>query len=135
MKKLKAFLFSDHRAPVSLGLEAQVLAATGVLHPTVAWIPSEACGYPERFSQQALGHASKAVHRAYAKHVQVTLPSREGLEQACIEQKIIPIRRLKGNGVEMSRVNIRRRPDQIRGDMIAMQWTKHAAPRSLRQAA
>ena len=25
-------------------------------------------GYPERFAQQALGHNSKAVHRAYAKN-------------------------------------------------------------------
>ncbi len=40
MKNLKAFLFSDHRAPASLPLDAQMLAATGVLDPTVAWIPS-----------------------------------------------------------------------------------------------
>jgi len=26
------------------------------------------CGYPERFAQQVLGHNSKAVHHAYAKH-------------------------------------------------------------------
>jgi dipeptidase E len=46
MKKLKAFLFSDHRAPASLPLDAQALAATGVLDPTVAWIPSG--GSPEK---------------------------------------------------------------------------------------
>jgi len=33
------------------------------------------CGLPERFAQQALGHNSKAVHRAYAKHAEVTVPS------------------------------------------------------------
>ena len=33
------------------------------------------CGYPERFAQQALGHNSKAVHHAYAKHAEVTVPS------------------------------------------------------------
>jgi hypothetical protein len=33
------------------------------------------CGFPERFAQQALGHNSKAVHRASAKHVEVTVPS------------------------------------------------------------
>jgi len=33
------------------------------------------CGFPERFAQQALGHNSKAVHRAYAKHAEVTVPS------------------------------------------------------------
>jgi len=33
------------------------------------------CGFPERFAQQALGHNSRAVHRAYAKHAEVTAPS------------------------------------------------------------
>jgi len=33
------------------------------------------CGFPERFAQQALAHNSKAVHRAYAKHAEVTVPS------------------------------------------------------------
>ena len=33
------------------------------------------CGFPERFAQQALGHNSKAVHRAYAIHAEVTVPS------------------------------------------------------------
>ena len=32
------------------------------------------CGYPERFAQQALGHNSKAVHHAYSKHAEVTVP-------------------------------------------------------------
>ncbi len=31
-------------------------------------------GYPERFAQEALGHNSKAVHRAYARKAQVELP-------------------------------------------------------------
>ncbi len=37
-------------------------------------------GYPERFAMQALGHSSKAVHRAYAKRAQVTLPPLETYE-------------------------------------------------------
>ena len=32
------------------------------------------CGYPERFAQEALGHNSKAVHRAYARKAQVVVP-------------------------------------------------------------
>jgi|SRR5688572_11756507 len=36
---------------------------------------------PERFAQEALGHASKAVHRAYAKRAEVTLPSLETVPQ------------------------------------------------------
>lgn len=31
-------------------------------------------GYPEWFAQEALGHNSKAVHRAYARKAQVELP-------------------------------------------------------------
>jgi hypothetical protein len=30
---------------------------------------------PKHFAQQALGHNSKAIHRAYAKHAEVTVPS------------------------------------------------------------
>ena len=45
-------------------------------------------GYPERFAQLALGHNSKAVHRAYAKNAQVTLPPLE--EYECEhEQKVV----------------------------------------------
>jgi integrase len=39
-------------------------------------------GYPERFAQEALGHNSKAVHRAYAKKALVKIPSLEEYEQA-----------------------------------------------------
>jgi integrase len=38
-------------------------------------------GYPERFAMQALGHTSKAVHRAYAKKAQVVLPPLEDYEK------------------------------------------------------
>jgi len=38
------------------------------------------CGYPERFAQQALGHNSKAVHHAYSKHAEVTVPSLDDWE-------------------------------------------------------
>ena len=39
------------------------------------------CGYPERFAQQALGHNSKAVHRAYAKRAKVIIPSLDDWEK------------------------------------------------------
>jgi len=38
-------------------------------------------GYPERFAMQALGHTSKAVHRAYAKKAQVVMPPLENYEK------------------------------------------------------
>jgi integrase len=56
-----------------------------------AWAErAKTCGYPERFAQQALGHNSKAVHRAYAKNAQVTLPPLEQYEQE-FERKIVPL--------------------------------------------
>lgn len=38
-------------------------------------------GYPERFAQEALGHNSKAIHRAYAKRALTKIPSLEDYEQ------------------------------------------------------
>jgi integrase len=47
-----------------------------------AWAErAKEAGYPERFAMQALGHSSKAVHRAYAKQVQFTLPPLEDYER------------------------------------------------------
>jgi hypothetical protein len=37
-------------------------------------------GMPERFAQAALGHNSKAVHRAYAKLALVRIPTLEEYE-------------------------------------------------------
>jgi hypothetical protein len=36
---------------------------------------------PERYAQEALGHNSKAVHRAYAKNALMKIPSLEEYEQ------------------------------------------------------
>ena len=48
-------------------------------------------GYPERFAQAALGHNSKAVHRAYAKHAKVVLPSLGSFEKNMPQGKILPL--------------------------------------------
>jgi integrase len=50
-----------------------------------AWAEhAKLCGYPERFAQEALGHNSKAVHRAYAKRALIKLPSLEDYEQQTV---------------------------------------------------
>ena len=47
-----------------------------------AWAErARSCGYPERFAQEALGHNSKAVHRAYARKAQVVIPTLEEFEK------------------------------------------------------
>jgi len=57
-----------------------------------AWAQrAKVCGYPERFAQEALGHNSKAVHRAYARGAQVKLPALEDYEKAYAATNIIPL--------------------------------------------
>ena len=47
-----------------------------------AWAKrAKVAGYPERFAQEALGHNSKAVHRAYARKAQVLLLPLEEYEK------------------------------------------------------
>ena len=47
-----------------------------------AWAErAKVAGMPERFAQEALGHNSKAVHRAYAKRALVKVPSLEEYEK------------------------------------------------------
>ena len=56
-----------------------------------AWAErARVAGYPERFAQEALGHNSKAVHRAYARHAKVVLPSLESFEKKEPDPKILP---------------------------------------------
>jgi integrase len=52
---------------------------------------ARSCGYPERFAQEALGHQSKAVHRAYARKAQVTISTLEEYEKRAAAATIIPL--------------------------------------------
>ena len=57
-----------------------------------AWAErAKTCGYPERFAQEALGHNSKAIHRAYARKAQVRLPSLESYERQAADGRIIQL--------------------------------------------
>ena len=54
-----------------------------------AWAErARAAGYPERFAQEALGHKSIAVHRAYAKKANVKIPSLEEYEKKIVSLNI-----------------------------------------------
>ncbi len=71
----------------------QQLGITGVtLHSyRYAWAErAKTVGYPERFAQEALGHNSKAVHRAYARRALVKVPSLEEYEQRAAEKAAAP---------------------------------------------
>jgi hypothetical protein len=54
--------------------------------------------FPGTVREQALGHNSKAVHRAYAKHAEVAVPSLDGWEkdwqenpQRSVQSKLLPV--------------------------------------------
>jgi len=52
-----------------------------------AWAQrARACGYPQRWAQNALGHDSEAVHQAYASGAVAVCPSLEEYEQ-----KVVPL--------------------------------------------
>ena len=75
---------ANHRS-AEFRRRCRVAGVTGVsLHSyRHAWAQrAKACGYPQRFAQEALGHNSRAVHEAYAKGALVILPPLEEYEQA-----------------------------------------------------
>jgi integrase len=60
-----------HQRCVGLGIKGVSLHSY-----RYAWAErAKRAGYPERFAQEALGHNSKAVHRAYARKAKVELPA------------------------------------------------------------
>jgi integrase len=73
---------ANHRANV-FRYHCRRAGVTGVsLHCyRYAWAErAKTVGMPERFAQAALGHGSKAIHRAYAKKAQIIVPSLEDYE-------------------------------------------------------
>jgi integrase len=69
------------------GQRCRQLGITGItLHSyRYAWAErAKVAGMPERFAQEALGHNSKAVHRAYAKKAMMKIPSLEDYEKKAV---------------------------------------------------
>src|SRR5580692_9481242 len=69
------------------GQRCRQLGITGItLHSyRYAWAErAKVAGMPERFAQEALGHNSKAVHRAYAKRALMRIPSLEDYEKKSV---------------------------------------------------
>jgi len=88
-----------HRA-VEFKRRCTGLAIKGItLHSyRYAWAErAKTAGYPERFAQEALGHNSKAVHRAYARRAQVKVPS---LEEYETNGRIVSFPRPSANGAK-----------------------------------
>lgn len=84
----KITLMRDKDRAAEFRRRCRLLKIEGVsLHSyRYAWAErAKTAGYPERFAQQALGHNSKAVHRAYARKAQVKLPSLEEYENKIVQ--------------------------------------------------
>jgi integrase len=84
---------ANHRA-AEFRRRCRVAAITGVsLHSyRHTWAQrAKACGYPQRFAQEALGHNSYAVHEAYARGAFVILPALDEYERPP-RMRAIPLR-------------------------------------------
>jgi hypothetical protein len=83
---------ANHRS-AEFRRRCRVAGITGIsLHSyRHAWAQrAKACGYPQRFAQEALGHSSRAIHEAYARGALVICPPLEDYE-ASIRSKIVRI--------------------------------------------
>ena len=68
-----------------------------------AWAEmAKVAGMPERFAQAALGHSSKAVHRAYAKGAIMEIPCLEDM----LREKIATTQRAATPAMEFPAVSV-----------------------------
>ena len=84
--------YSANDRAIRFSYRCQRTGVSGVtLHSyRYAWAErAKVVGMPERFAQAALGHNSKAIHRAYAKKAQIIVPSLEEYEMRAAQQKAV----------------------------------------------
>src|ERR1035437_6785809 len=80
--KLSTFTANDRASRFRRRCERAGVSGVTLHSYRYAWAErARTCGYPERFAQEAVGHNSKAVHRAYARKAQVTIPTLEDYER------------------------------------------------------
>jgi integrase len=85
---------SDNARASEFSRRCRLLGIQGVsLHSyRYAWAErAKSAGYPERFAMENLGHNSKAVHRAYAKSAEVTVPALDDFERQSAERKLLNV--------------------------------------------
>ena len=85
-----ARLHERHRSKMFIKrLKTVVISGVSLHSYRYAWAErAMAAGYPERYAMKALGHSSKAIHRAYSKKAQVRLPSLEEYERKIVSLTI-----------------------------------------------
>jgi integrase len=90
--KLSQQTSSNRAARFAKALKRRGVVGVSLHSYRYAWAErAKTSGYPERFAQEALGHKSKAVHRAYAKMARVELPPLEEYERRRAEEKVIAL--------------------------------------------
>jgi integrase len=88
----KIFVSKDKDRAAEFRRRCRLLKIEGIsLHSyRYAWAErARSCVYPERFAQEALGHNSKAIHRAYARKAQVIIPTLEDYEKRMTTASIV----------------------------------------------
>src|ERR1017187_824433 len=79
--KLSTFSANDRASRFRRRCERAGVSGVTLHSYRYAWAErARTCGYPGRFAQAALGHNSKAIHRAYAKKAIIIVPSLEEYE-------------------------------------------------------
>jgi hypothetical protein len=90
---------SDNARASEFSRRCRLLGIAGVsLHSyRYSWAErAKACGYPERFAMENLGHNSKAVHRDYAKGGDTVVPALDDFERWSAERKLCNVIPLEG---------------------------------------
>ena len=90
--KLGRWTSSSRAARFAKALKRRGITGVSLHSYRYAWAErAKMAGYPERYAQEALGHKSKAVHRAYARMARVELPPLEEYEKLRAEAKVVPL--------------------------------------------
>jgi len=87
--KLSKLTSSNRAARFGKTLKRRGVSGVSLHSYRYAWAErAKTAGYPERYAQEALGHKSKAVHRAYASKARVELPPLEEYEKLLAGEKL-----------------------------------------------
>lgn len=90
--KLSQHTSSNRAARFAKSLRRRGIVGVSLHSYRYAWAErAKMAGYPERYAQEALGHKSKAVHRAYARKARVELPPLEEYEKRCAAGKVVSL--------------------------------------------
>lgn len=90
--KLSAFESNDRAIRFAYRCKRAGVSGVSLHSYRYAWAErAKVVGMPERFAQAALGHNSKAIHRAYAKKAEIVVPSLEDYERKAVSASPVTV--------------------------------------------